>query len=69
MILNRRLLQEDLLENSVASDELPGYLLYPTVLSRLPTGYQLLVAHENLMIILVSRKVLSGKSQFEGIEY
>ena len=38
---------------SLVSDGLPGYLLYPTVLSSLHTGYLLLVALWRLHIYLV----------------
>ena len=54
---------------SVVSDGLPGYLLYPIVLSGLPTGYLLLVARLRLQISHVSRitRNVCENSSFEKI--
>ena len=53
----------------VVSDGLLGYLLYSIVLSGLPTGYLLLVAHWRLQISHVSRIMgnVCENSSFEKI--
>ena len=54
LILSERALKGDFLE-FLLSDGLPGYLLFPIVLSGLHTGYQLLVARQRSEGILLKK--------------
>ena len=59
----------DLKKETINYKGLPGYLLYPIVLSGLPTGYLLLVAHWRLQISHIWRitRNMCGNSSFEKI--
>ena len=68
LILSKRALKGDFLEFLV-SDGLPGYLLFPTVLSGLPTGYLIFVTRSRLQVSHVSRITgnVCENSSFEKI--